>query len=295
MFNTIKLNKKYWQSILPKLRYGVPDPLDVHSADQHKFSEAMKVFNFRGVYKTTGSGRLRQTQLFLKDHIAALNEPASILDIGASDGSTSLDLINLLNGSFKKYYVTDYNIRCNYISYKGYTYFFNPQNECILAASRKFVIYPERKWLFGFLFNAKLAKIKGLPRTGLLLINRNLQEKQQENERIVIMPYNVFEPWALEKVNIVVAGNLLNRAYFTDGQIETALGNCYHALAENGLLAIIRNKLIPNGEEIEKSCVYQKQSNPAGFKKIHQVNEGVEIDALVLSLNYCNSTNQGRE
>ncbi|MBK8495649.1 MAG: hypothetical protein IPL50_11965 [Chitinophagaceae bacterium] len=164
---------------MPRLRYGIPNPLDVLSADQHKFSEAMKVFNFRGVYKTTGSGRLRQTQLFLKDHIAALNEPVSILDIGASDGSTSLDLVNLLNGSFKKYYVTDYNIRCNYISYKGYTYFFNQHHECVLVASRKFVFYPANKKLFRFLFSTALAKIKGLPQTELLFINRNLQEKQQ--------------------------------------------------------------------------------------------------------------------
>ncbi|MBK8495650.1 MAG: hypothetical protein IPL50_11970 [Chitinophagaceae bacterium] len=72
----------------------------------------------------------------------------------------------------------------------------------------------------------------------------------------------------------------VEQGLFSDSQIEAALGNCYAALAENGLLAIIRNKLTPNGEEIEKSCIYQKQSNPAGFKKYSRLMKAWKLTPL---------------
>lgn len=286
MFKTIKLNKAYWQKKIPNLKYGVPDPLNVLSADNDKFSEALTTFNFFGVFKTTKAGRHRQTQLFIKGLLPVFDQPVSLLDIGASDGSTSLDWITLINGYLKKYYVTDYNIKCTYAQYKGYTYFFNNKNECLLTASEKFVFYPDNAWLFDLLFNKPLAAVKQLPKNELLFINRDLQQKQQHDGRIEIMEYNIFEPWAREKTDMVIVGNLLNRAYFTDTQIELAIKNCYDALQDNGLLIIIRNSLNENGGENEKSTIYKKDSSAGVLIKIHTVNEGIEIDDLVLSLRF---------
>ncbi len=286
MFKTIKLNKAYWQKKIPKLKYGVPDPLNVLSADNDKFSEALTTFNFFGVFKTTKAGRHRQTQLFIKSQLPLIEQPVSLLDIGASDGSTSLDWITLMNGRLKKYYVTDYNIKCTYAQYKGYTYFFNDKNECFLAASRKFVFYPVNAWLFDLLFKKPLAAVKLLPKHDLLFINRDLQQKQQQDSRIEIMQYNIFEPWAREKTDMVIVGNLLNQAYFTDSQLELGIRNCYDALHDNGLLIIIRNSLNENGSENEKSTIYKKDASAGTLIKIHAVNGGIEIDDLVLSLRF---------
>lgn len=174
MFDTIKLNKEYWSKKIPGIKYGVPNPLNVFSADKDKFSDAMTTFGFSGVYKTTRPGRHKQTQLLLKNNIDKLADQPLILDIGASDGSTSLDLINCINGNFKKYYVTDYNIRCTYASYKGYTCFFNQNNECFLAASEKFVFYPVNKKLFNFFLKGTLSAIKNQPKKELLFITKEL-------------------------------------------------------------------------------------------------------------------------
>jgi len=281
MFQTIKLNKEYWSKRIPGLKYGVPDPRKIFSPAAETFSKALTSFNFSGVFKTTQGGRHKLTQSFVKEQIPAGNLPA-ILDIGASDGSTSLDFIKLLGGAFKKYYVTDYNISCTWIEYKGYHFFFDHKNECFLAASGKFVFYPANKKLFNFLFGKKLEAIAGLPKKELLLVNRELQQlQQQSNGRIQIRLHDVFQPWPLEKTNIVVAGNLLNRAYFTDGQIRTALGNCNQALEEGGLLVIIRNKLNENGTEEERSGIYRKSGSR--FIKIHEINGGVEINDLVIT------------
>jgi len=286
MFKTIKLNKGYWQKKIPQLKYGVPDPLKIFSPNQAEFSEALTSFNFSGVFKTTKAGRHKQTQLFLKEQLNGFATAVSILDIGASDGSTSLDLVNLLQDGFSKYYVTDYNIRCTYVSYKGYTYFFNESNDCFLAVSQKFVCYPANRNLFNFLFGRQLAAVKDQPRQELLLINKDLQKKQQADQRIELMAYNVFEPWLKGKMDIVIAANLLNRAYFSDAQIELALRNCYAALNENGILVIIRNKLTDEGDEIEKSTLYKKDTVAGELIKIHEINEGIEINSFVRSLKF---------
>lgn len=286
MFETIKLNKEYWKNKIPYLKYGVPNPLNVFSRDIDKFSEAMTSFNFSGVYKTTQSGRHKQTQLFLKNEAIKLAVLPVILDIGASDGSTSLDFLNTLNNTFKKYFVTDYNIKCTYCTYRGYTYFFNTKNACFLVASKKFVFYPANKTLFSFLFKKPLLAVENLPKDELLLISKGLQEKQIDNVRIQIRDYNIFEPWVQDKADIVVVGNLLNQVYFTDSQISTALKNCYDALTENGILSIIRNFLLGDGSEVENATIFKKNTTLKSFEKIHEINSGVEVANLVLSLNF---------
>ena len=184
MFKTIKLNQDYWEKKIPNLKYGqVPNPLNVFNPDKERFANALSAFKFFGVFKTTKAGRHQQTQLFIKNKIDTLSEQPSILDIGASDGSTSLDLINLINNSFKKYYITDLNIKCTYFFHNGYTYFFNKENNCFLAATRKFVFYPVNKFLFNLFFKRTLAVTQNLPKSELLFINKDLQEKKNENER----------------------------------------------------------------------------------------------------------------
>jgi len=286
VFKTIKLNKEYWGKKIPNLKYGTPNPLNAFSTDRDKFSDAMTTFKFLGVFKTTQAGRHKETQQFLKTYLVNFPNQLTILDIGASDGITSLDFINVINDSIKKYYVTDYNIKCTYYSYKGYTYFFDHAKNCFLVASEKFVFYPTDKKLFDFIFKKSLKKIKNFSKQELLLINSGLKEKKEGNEAIEIMEYNVFEAWPKEKADVVVVGNLLNKAYFDDAQIETALNNCYNALQENGILTIIRNILQENGEEIERSTIYKKNESAKIFNKVHEINGGIEIDEFVSSLSF---------
>ena len=155
-----------------------------------------------------------------------------------------------------------------------------------MVASKKFVFYPVNKTIFNLLFKKSLSIIKSLPKNELLFINKGLQQKQQGDDSIEIRDYDVFVPWPKEKSGIVVVGNLLNRSYFTDAEIAAALKNCYEAMTDDGLLAIIRNASLENREEIEKSTVYKKNSNNKVFEKIYEINDGVEINDLVLSLKF---------
>jgi len=286
MYKSIKLNKDYWGRLFPSLKYVVPNPLQVFSEDEEKFSKAMKSFKIGRVNKNTRSERHSETQFFLKEWGKNTHQAPIILDIGASDGVTSLELMETINNSFKKYYVTDYNIKCSYLFYKGYTYFFNQSDNCFLIASNKFVFYPANKWFFDLLFKNKIKKIKKMPRRELLMINKNLQKKSKADPRIEIMPYNVFEKWPKEKADIVIVGNLLHEVYFTEAEIKKGIMNCYNAMAENAILIIIRNVDTKSGIEIEKSTMYQKNNTTNKLDKIYEINGGVEINDFLLSINF---------
>ena len=283
MFKSIKLNKNYWKKLIPFIRFGTPDPRLVFSDDDLLFSEAMTSFRFNQVYKTTKTNRHILTQNFLKNYSGPDTKPV-ILDIGASDGSTSLNFIDLLDQSFKKYYVTDYNIECSYAKEKGYTFFFDKSDTCFLVASKRFVFYPETSWYVNLILKKKLHEISNKPKTNIVLCNRKLFKLTKIDDRIKILSYNIFETWCYEKADIIIVGNLLNRSYFSDGEIKEAILNCYEALTENGVLAIIRNKL-EGKDEIEKSSVYCK-SDKFSLKKIFEQNGGVEINDLILSLQF---------
>lgn len=286
MFKTIKPIKEYWSKKIPFLKYGRPNPLQVFSNDEEKFSKAMETFKFKQVVKQTGAERHSRTQTFLKEWIKTLEKSPVILDIGASDGSTSLRLMDLIDDAFNKYYVTDYNISCDYFSTAGYTYFFNQESECFLVASNKFVFYPSDKWLFDFLFKKQINRIASTDRKELLLINRNLQNKSQKDERIEIMQHNIFEPWAREKADIIIVANLLNRYYFKDEEIVKALERCYEAMSDGAILAIIRNLPTEEGGEVEKANIYRKNVSSQSFESIHEINGGIEFSELLLSLRF---------
>lgn len=283
-FNTIMFNKESRYKVLLFSKHAVVNPLHVFSRDPKKFSDAMNSFKFHGVFKSTKADRHHETQKFLKEYIDKIQKRVVILDIGASDGTTSLQLVNLIENRIEKFYVTDYNIRCNYITENRFTYFFNNQSdECFLIASNTFVFYPENKKLFNFFFNKILAGFENKPKTELLLCNHELRLKANNDERIEILDYDIFKPWQKKKPDITIVGNLLHPTYFSNEDIYRALKNCYNALDENGILAIIRNSSLSKDSETEVSVIYKKNTTLRCFQQIFEINGGVEINEFVLS------------
>ncbi len=286
MFKTVHLNRGFWGKIIPGFKIGKHDPLLVFSDGVNDFSEAMKSFKFKQVYKYTQAGRHTATQAFIKKWMQENNNNPVIVDIGASDGVTSFELIQLLGRNFKSYYVTDYNISCTWLTQNGKTYFFDKEDDCFMVASKKFVYYPEDKWLFDMLFKKTIDAIKGKPKQSLLLITKAVQNEMKADPRIRTQYYNIFEPWQGEKADVIVAANLLNRVYFSDEQIQTALQNCYNALHDKAIIAVIRNQKTGETSETEKANVYQKDESSKSFKSIFEVNSGVEINDFILSVKF---------
>jgi hypothetical protein len=200
--------------------------------------------------------------------------PPVILEVGASDGSTSLDIIQVI--PFEKYFVTDLNIEIYYIVSGATTWFYDENGICVLRVSNRWVVYPEDGTGI-FPFN-KIAQafFKRAPKctdvaSKITLINPLLQAIK--NNKITIQKYNIFEPWFCKKVDLIIAANILNLSYFTASEIIQALKELTSNLNDKGRIAIIENR--PN----EQSSIFQFSEGNLRLEK--RINLGSDIEFLV--------------
>ena len=187
-----------------------------------------------------------------------------ILDVGASDGSTSLDLIHVLGSDFAYYYVTDLNlcVRCG-SDRKGVVYFVDPNGACILRASERFLVYSNTggaQLPLRLIAKTLLAKCRNVRDwRDLVLIQPDLVRRATRDRRITIERYDMFAPWTGRPPDLIKVANLLNSQYFSDAQLIKALQVQCSNLAPNGRLLLISEE-----ENVERFTVYRK--TPTGMQ-----------------------------
>jgi hypothetical protein len=269
----IKFNRAH---LWPSLRGLVPSaedprPLTACHVDEDSFSQAICALKFGTTFKETQKARFPLTLVELRS-LPYRCRPV-ILDVGASDGITSLDVIRSL--PFQKYYVTDLNLHVLYNTCGKRTYFYQEDGKCILIVTDRWVIYPDASWpiapLVRLLFEGAPGARSDLPR--ITLINPALRELAHQD--VLFEKYNIFEPWERESVDLLLAANLLNRIYFSDAAIGKALENMFRTLNDEGRLVIIDNR------RIEKATIFQVNQGRMGIER--QINGGTEIENLVLN------------
>jgi hypothetical protein len=285
----LKFNRASWPEIITKkLPSGVDPRVLCHEpVNENAFSSAVSTFKFGFTFKSTQKARFPLTILELSS-IAYQDHPV-ILDVGASDGITSLDVMHAI--PYTRYYVTDLNIEVAYQVMGDTTWFYDENDHCILMVTDKWIIYPDTG---GAIFPFDLitqALFKRAPKpddnaSRIKLINPFLNA--QKNSRVFIEKHNILEDWPREKIDLIIAANILNRSYFTTSEIEQALNKLVATLNEAGLIAIIDNR--PN----EKATIFQFKEGHARI--IKKVNGGTEIENLALNIfsriNLPTSTNQ---
>ena len=262
----IKLNKAGWPSPFADLFLAFHDPRPLaykpFAISAAQFSASVSSLQFGVTFKTTHPGRHAQSNQFLRETCRG-SRPV-ILDVGASDGSTSLDLIQELGSDFAYYYVTDLNlsVRCGYDS-KGVVYFVDQNGSCILRASERLLVYSNTsraKFPLRLIAKALLAKCGNAGGwRNLVLIQPALRRRAKCDPRIMIQRYDIFAPWTGPPPDLIKVANLLNNEYFSDAQIEEALQAQCSNLAPNGRL-----QLISEDEDIEKFSVFRK--TPTGME-----------------------------
>jgi len=270
----IKLNKAYWPKAITNLLPSAADPRvlldgEIHGED---FSKAVSVFKFGTTFKTTTNFRFPITISELKS--LDYPSPLIVLDIGASDGITSINLIE--NIDVRKMYVTDLNMELFFRTFDGKSYFYDIDNTCILIVTNMFVIYSDfRDAIFPFnrISKAIFSKVPDRPTYSnkLQLINPDVVKS---DFNIIIERYDIFTKWMHEKVDLIIAANLLNRNYFSDKQIIQALENILDALNNQGRCVIVDSR------KIEKGTIFRVVDGSIEAEK--DINGGTEIQELVL-------------
>jgi SAM-dependent methyltransferase len=272
------MNRSFCSKVWPGPPRGCPDPrglLDagISDGDANEILVRMKI---DGVFKTTWSDRFPQTTRLLADGLVAPD--AVIVDVGASDGSTSLSLMRTV--PFGRYYVTDRHIAA-YACITGRGVFFCDENAApFMFANRFFVVYNDTgeasraqsgivRNLFAGFDMAKCRDVRKVP-----LMNRALLPRLGDDIRLE--RYDIFESWPHEKADLVIAANILNRDYFADDRLGDALRNLRGALKEGGRLALIENR------PAEQSNLFRLEHGR--FIVDNQIGTGSDIKALVTGL-----------
>lgn len=273
----IKLNSQTWFSKIFKFIPKSFPPIYIFQEENAElYTKSLSIFKFGTTFKTTEKSRHTLTNRYILD---LLNKDSIICDVGASNGITSLDLISQLNFDFKKYFVTDYNLEVYFNQNKASFYFFDENGNCILIYNGLFIFYPQDSKFIKWVFKSSILRQNGRTKKPLKLILPELLQMSYANSKIVIQKYNIFLKWEEDKLDLVKAANIFNRAYFSDEEILKGINNIKEALNEQGYMVIIDNK------EIERASIFKIKGDHLSL--IHSINNGADIQQLVCN-KYCN-------
>lgn len=283
MRRPVRLNRALWPAVLDRLQRGIPDPRrlldpDLDAAALTAILQRMKIGT---TYKTTQYDRFPATTRLLAS--LAFAAPPVVLDVGASDGSTALAVMRRL--AFSRYYVTDLHIRALAVPTRAGLFLCDGQARPWLYVNRGFVVFNDlggARWPFRSIARRVFANFGAArwdERRDVFMVNPELAAMR--GQRICIERYNVFDAWRHEPADLVVAANLLNRAYFPDARLCAALANLRGALREGGVLAVIENRGGGAGDR-EQASVFRRAG--ARFRAEARVGAGSDIHDLVAGL-----------
>ena len=111
------------------------------------------------------------------------------------------------------------------------------------------------------------------------LVSRECMEKTTHTDDFVYFRRDLFESFTC-KNDVVRALNILNREYFSDGQLKTAVSNILSSLSENGIFIMGRSH---DSEDKEHNVTIFRR-NGLKFSVLCDYMRGSEIRELVLSL-----------
>ena len=272
----VKLNRTAGSRIIETILPSANDPrkLCTEEVDELAFTQAVSTFKFGAAFKTTQ--RLRFPLVLSELRNMKFETAPIILDVGASDGSTSLDVMEVV--ACEKYYLTDLNIYVHYAAGGDATYFYDEDGASILRVTDTLITYPD---VVGAIFPSGYFAQKlfshapefnsGLPKIRLI----NPRVSRIRDGRMVVEKYNVLDVWPFEKADLIIAANILNRSYFTDFELKAALVNLVKALRAGGRIAIIDNR------PLERATIFQFFLGN-GVRVERQINGGTEIESFTL-------------
>lgn len=253
-----------------------------------EFSRILHDLSIRGVWRWTERHRLKGVDQLLSEHVVAqgLNQ-LRMLDVGASDGITSLDTIDFFRRRLNipvSVTIMDRHIQLFSVKRRKSVLYFTSAHCPVLIRSGRFALCLEPMEGFeGVAFN-KLASSLARRYAGLLegedlgasrpisLINPAVSRCPA----IEVCERDLFDPepaW-FGVYDTVRASNVLNLSYYSERRIQQAIAVLYQYLKEGGVLLVSRNQIGGNDEK-EKGGLWQKKG--LGFARISRLAELPEI------------------
>jgi SAM-dependent methyltransferase len=274
----ISLVPRWLAAVVP----AVHDPRSIIIAgdDTHLFDDALASIKIDTTWKTTSGSRHPITDAVILEFAAQKSTPR-ILDIGASSGITSLNLIDALGSSFSHYFVTDLHFSIPYRIVDGVTYFYNPlSGKSVIRSDGVLIAYESSTAdIPPFRFIARKMLSRGPPYDAAEVslantIHPRLKERLTLDPRVELLEFNVFESWRHGPVDIIKVANVLNSNYFSKGNLRRAMNNLLALLKPKGILVVTDNR------DLERLSVFVRESS-GELMKIRDVNGGAEVSEAI--------------
>ncbi|RBY86124.1 hypothetical protein [Blastococcus sp. TF02A-26] len=226
----------------PRLFRVDPRVLLDEAPSAEAFRDVMSSIHVGATIKITGIDRHGPADDLLLQHVDL--DGARIVDIGASDGSTSVDLVRRLPG-FSSYVMADLYLRLDAVSVGRRVVFTDPDGQCVLVAGPRVVAWPSLSRTVRFAYAGVIARARrGVPRE-VLLLGPDARELMRTDDRVSARVHDVFQPWSGETPDVIKVANVLRRLYFSDAEISRALRALLASLADGGHLLVLDNPRIP--------------------------------------------------
>lgn len=274
---------------LLKIAQEVGQPCSFAEESSDRFSLILHDLRMAGVWKRTNRGRLKQTEEMLCAHIAPeLRRGLTLLDIGASDGITTVEAVRTLRqrlGGEVHAYLTDLNLwllryrRGPIVEYRG------TDGEPIMVRLGPFGVRlakPRRETALDGNPLARLySRMRGFRQSMQLDARISLVHPMVNGEPdITIMELDclVYNEALRDRIAAVRASNVLNVGYFEAPQICRALGYLHAYLREGGCLIVSKADGQHSGEA-ENGSVWLRDRH--SFRWLQDFGSGSEIRSVV--------------
>lgn len=236
-----------------------------------EFSRIHQNLLLRGVWKWTGRHRLKQMDRLLSEYLVDQGcQQLHMLDIGASDGITSLDTIEYLrqrNRISARVTMLDQDVELFSIDTHGATLYFTSNRRPVLLRFGRIAFCLEpMEGIEGLLFNRVAAVLTRqcdheLQHTELKAARpiSLINPAASQNRLIDVCQGDLFNPrrdW-IDRYDVVRASNVLNLAYYSEARILEAVGLAHRYLRDGGIFLVSRNSIQSQGET-EAGALWRK-------------------------------------
>ncbi len=288
--------KRFWVPSLTQIESFVRPLLDNSSAaptvDSERVAALIRRVRVGGTNKSTSPARLESADAAVLSQLTgSRSERLQFLDVGCSDGTTSMDSVERFEralGCSVSAHLMDRYIWIRRLSRLPITEFLSSDDGLVMAqcgplalapAPPSFALAP----LTNRLVSAYLALAdfrRGMTETGRfpLLSPRVLARK---DVTIIEGSVLITNEDIVGRMHVVRASNLLHYDYFSENQLVTGISNLARYVIDGGLLVISRNHE-EQGGEIERGTVWRRTGHT--LTTVAEFGGGSELRTLVNSL-----------
>ncbi len=242
--------------------------------DSEQFRTAMSAIHVGETVKITGGNRHPAADALVMDNVDL--DGAVIVDVGASDGSTSVDLIRKLP-AFREYIIADLYFTISARTSGRRVFLFDAEAECILVVGRRTLAWPGDSRFVHALYARSIRRSHSAPEREITLLNPEVRALMAADPRVTFRTHDVFDPWDQPRPTVIKVANLLRRLYFPDAAIEKALGVILASLDDGGCLLIVDNPRIKGMQE--RAGLYRREGNR--FVRVAETESSPEIADLI--------------